>query len=71
MMSEYDLVNVKKDQFVKIKFKVYFDKEWEGKILYILNYLEVEVNNNDFNNGFSVVNYKYKVDIISFFDVLK
>ncbi|MCC9895657.1 HlyD family efflux transporter periplasmic adaptor subunit, partial [Streptococcus agalactiae] len=55
-MSEYDLANVKKDQSVKIKSKVYPDKEWEGKISYISNYPEAEANNNDSNNGSSAVN---------------
>lgn len=70
-MSEYDLANVKKDQAVKIKSKVYPDKEWEGKISYISNYPEAEANNNDSNNGSSAVNYKYKVDITSPLDALK
>ncbi|MCC9872765.1 efflux RND transporter periplasmic adaptor subunit, partial [Streptococcus agalactiae] len=70
-MSEYDLANVKKDQSVKIKSKVYPDKEWEGKISYISNYPEAEANNNDSNNGSSAVNYKYKVDITSPLDALK
>lgn len=37
-LTEYDLANIKVDQAVKIKSKVYPDKEWDGKITYISNY---------------------------------
>ncbi|HEL2057228.1 TPA: efflux RND transporter periplasmic adaptor subunit [Streptococcus suis] len=39
-LTEYDLANLAVDQEVRIRTKVYPDKEWTGKITYISNYPE-------------------------------
>ncbi|MGT2887447.1 efflux RND transporter periplasmic adaptor subunit [Streptococcus didelphis] len=74
-LTEYDLANIKVGQSVKIKSKVYSDKEWEGKISYISNYPS---DNNaaaaDSHSGpgaSSASNYEYKVDITSPINELK
>lgn len=73
-MTEYDLANIKVGQDVKIKSKVYPDKEWTGKMAYISNYPKDNANspssdsNDNTNNGAA---YEYKSDITSPLNELK
>lgn len=73
-LTEYDLANLKVGQNVKIKSKVYADKEWTGKIAYISNYpMEKSVSTSDTaaTGGTSASNYEYKIDITSPIEELK
>ncbi|MFC3931847.1 efflux RND transporter periplasmic adaptor subunit [Streptococcus dentapri] len=71
-LTEYDLANVKVGQNVKIKSKVYPDKEWTGTISYISNYPNEKSDSNNASgsgdsssSSSSSATYDYKVDITS------
>ncbi|ONH63849.1 putative efflux system component YknX [Streptococcus parauberis] len=75
-LTEYDLANIKKDQLVKIKSKVYPEKEWQGKISYISNYPSQENTSqgapaSEKSSTSSTTNYEYKANITSPLDELK
>lgn len=69
-LSEYDLANIHPDEEVKIKSKVYPDKEWTGKISYVSNYPKENASGTD-NSSSGGASYEYKADITSDVDVLK
>lgn len=63
-LTEYDLAHLKAEQSVKIKSKVYPDKEWAGKMTYISNY--PKQSTSTVANGSSTgASYAYKADITS------
>ena len=65
-LTEYDLANLKKNDEVIIKSKVYPDKKWQGKISSISDYPEQSSTSTDGSgNGSSGSKYEYKVDITS------
>lgn len=65
-LTEYDLANLKKDDEVIIKSKVYPDKKWQGKISSISDYPEQSTTSTDGSgSGSSGSKYEYKVDITS------
>ncbi|WP_159583809.1 efflux RND transporter periplasmic adaptor subunit [Streptococcus halichoeri] len=68
-LTEFDLANIKKDQDVKIKSKVYSDQEWQGKMAYISNYPTVQAaaspQPEGENTNSQASNYEYKADITS------
>lgn len=70
-VTEYDLANLKKDQAVKIKSKVYPDQEWTGKISYISNYPTQNDDQGSASASNSGAAYEYKVDITSELGALK
>lgn len=73
-LTEYDLANVKVGQAVKIKSKVYPDREWTGTISYISNYpkdAQSAAEQSSSSSSSSSANYDYKVDITSPIDNLK
>lgn len=65
-LTEYDLANLKKNDEVIIKSKVYPDKKWQGKISSISDYPEQSSTSTDGSgSGASGSKYEYKVDITS------
>lgn len=65
-LTEYDLANLKKNDEVIIKSKVYPDKKWQGKITSISDYPEQSTSSTEGSgNGSSGSKYEYKVDITS------
>lgn len=64
-LTEYDLANIKVGQEVKLKSKVYPDKEWTGKITYISNYPAQNAGASGASNTASNANYAYKAEITS------
>ncbi|WP_161978805.1 efflux RND transporter periplasmic adaptor subunit [Streptococcus sp. S784/96/1] len=65
-LTEYDLANIKVGQTVKMKSKVYPDKEWAGKITYISNYPTQNVSSTSTaGNTSSGASYAYKAEITS------
>lgn len=65
-LTEYDLANLKKNDEVIIKSKVYPDKKWQGKISSISDYPEQSTSSTEGSgNGSSGSKYEYKVDITS------
>lgn len=71
-VTEYDLTNISVGQEIKIKSKVYPDKEWTGKISYISNYPKDAGTSSDSSNATSgSASYEYKADIEGDLDVLK
>lgn len=65
-LTEYDLANLKKNDEVIIKSKVYPDKKWQGKISSISDYPEQSSTSTEGSgNGSSGSKYEYKVDITS------
>lgn len=60
-LTEYDLANIKVGQAVKIKSKVYGDKEWTGTITAISNYPNPSTGDNASAN--STPTYNYTADI--------
>ncbi|KHD45401.1 efflux RND transporter periplasmic adaptor subunit [Streptococcus hongkongensis] len=73
-LTEYDLANIKQDQDVKIKSKVYPEKEWTGKIAYISNYPS-QSNQGTSGSGktstSNASNYEFKANITSPLENLK
>lgn len=74
-LTEYDLANIKKDQEVKIKSKVYPDKEWAGKISYISNYPSQanasQPSEMSGSSSSSSSNYDFKANVTSPLEELK
>ncbi|EJN93742.1 efflux RND transporter periplasmic adaptor subunit [Streptococcus ratti] len=71
-LTEYDLANIKVGQAIKIKSKVYDNKEWDGKISYISNYPTQSDQDQSQGSGSSgsgssssAAAYEYKADITS------
>ncbi|AXJ12718.1 efflux RND transporter periplasmic adaptor subunit [Streptococcus pluranimalium] len=65
-LTEYDLANLKENDEVIIKSKVYPDKKWQGKISSISDYPEQSSTSTDGSgSGASGSKYEYKVDITS------
>lgn len=64
-LTEYDLANIKVGQAVKLKSKVYPDKEWTGKITYISNYPSQNTSPANAANATSGASYAYKAEITS------
>lgn len=65
-LTEFDLANIKVDQAIKIKSKVYPDQTWDGKITYISNYPnQPEANASNASSGSSASSYDYKAEISS------
>ncbi|WP_057490286.1 efflux RND transporter periplasmic adaptor subunit [Streptococcus orisasini] len=71
-LTEYDLANIKVGQAIKIKSKVYKNKEWDGKISYISNYPtqsgQGQSQGSESPSGgssSSAATYEYKADIDS------
>lgn len=68
-LTEYDLANIKVGQAIKIKSKVYDDKEWDGKISYISNYPSQSDQDQSQGSGSGsssgAAAYEYKADITS------
>lgn len=65
-LTEYDLANLKTGQNVKIKSKVFPDKEWNGTISYISNYPNQATNTSTLessNASKESASYDYKVDL--------
>ncbi|TWS95377.1 MULTISPECIES: efflux RND transporter periplasmic adaptor subunit [unclassified Streptococcus] len=60
-LTEYDLANIKVGQAIKIKSKVYSDKEWTGTIASISNY----PNPTESGSTNSTPTYNYTADITS------
>lgn len=60
-LTEYDLANIKVGQAIKIKSKVYSDKEWTGTITAISNYPNPSTGDNTSTN--SAPTYNYTADI--------
>ncbi|MGT2926340.1 efflux RND transporter periplasmic adaptor subunit [Streptococcus cuniculipharyngis] len=61
-LTEYDLANIRTGQAVKIKSKVYADKEWTGTISSISNYPNQPSSEGNANGGGGVT-YNYTADI--------
>lgn len=70
-LTEYDLANIHTDEDVKIKSKVYPDKEWTGKISYVSNYPKENSSSSDSSATSGGATYEYKADLTSEPDVLK
>lgn len=71
-LTEYDLANITVGQAVKMKSKVYPDKEWTGKITYISNYPAQNANPvSTGGNASSGASYAYKAEITSDLGELK
>ncbi|HFI0235199.1 TPA: efflux RND transporter periplasmic adaptor subunit [Streptococcus suis] len=65
-LTEYDLANLAVDQEVRIRTKVYPDKEWTGKITYISNYPEGnQTADATSGTGTGGAKYPFKVAITS------
>jgi len=62
-LTEYDLANIKTGQNVKIKSKVYPDKEWTGTISYISNYPNQTASSESNGSSNSAASYDYKIDL--------
>ena len=75
-LTEYDLANIKVGQAIKIKSKVYPDKEWTGKITYISNYPAQNTGQSISGVGTGATSgtgasYAYKAEITSDLGELK
>lgn len=75
-LTEYDLANIKVGQAIKIKSKVYPDKEWTGKITYISNYPAQNTGQSVSGVGTGATSgtgasYAYKAEITSDLGELK
>lgn len=73
-LTEYDLANIKVGQAIKIKSKVYPDKEWTGKITYISNYPAQNTGQSISGGGTGATSgssYAYKAEITSDLGELK
>lgn len=75
-LTEYDLSSIKVNQPIKIKSKVYPDKEWAGKITYVSNYPKdgASGGSEQGQSGSAAANsatYDYKANITSPIDELK
>ncbi|SDO54325.1 HlyD family secretion protein [Streptococcus equinus] len=65
-LTEYDLANIKTGQNVKIKSKVYPDKEWTGTISYISNYPNQTADaaaSDSSSSSNNAASYDYKIDL--------
>lgn len=62
-LSEYDLANIASGQAVKVKSKVYPEKEWTGTISYISNYPNQSADTPSGSGNSSAPSYDYKVDL--------